>query len=229
MPNPYPADILSEDSSTIRQAAQIDFTDPDNQPGGDADFFQGWTSDDGTPANVEMNGGSLTGTSGTVEAVLSGDLDIVDLDSGAENTLRVTGLTGTAPNPSSAAAQTVEGDGGHGLNLIGTGQSGNGLAGVFVNGSGDEGIALQGNGAAGVGLYAVLLGSTNGAVIQAESTAAGSGLQLEVNGAGAGAADLLVQLNGTGLFVIANLPASDPHVAGAVYSGAAGALFISAG
>ena len=78
-------------------------------------------------------------------------------------------------------------------------------------------------------MYAVLLGSTGGAVIQSESTDAGPGLTLELNGAGTGIADLLLQLNGTGLFVIANLPATDPHVAGAVYSGAAGALFVSAG
>ena len=139
------------------------------------------------------------------------------------------GLLGTVAPSTGSAATKVQGTNGHGVNIIGSGDSGNDLAGVFVQGASDEGIALQGTGAAGVGMYAVLLGSTGGAVIQSESTDAGPGLTLELNGAGTGIADLLLQLNGTGLFVIANLPAADPHVAGAVYSGAAGALFVSAG
>lgn len=55
--NPYPAQILRDDGSVDRDGF-VDFTDPDNQPGGSG-LPTGWTQDDDDPSDVDSNGGYL--------------------------------------------------------------------------------------------------------------------------------------------------------------------------
>jgi hypothetical protein len=64
MANPYPANILRADE-TIDREGYVDFTDPDNQPGG-VGVPLGWTADDSNPANVTSNG-AADGSTGTLE------------------------------------------------------------------------------------------------------------------------------------------------------------------
>lgn len=77
MANPYPANVIADDGQ-VRIQGEIDFTDPDNRPGGGVNF-DGWTDDGGDPANVASNGGGLNLGGGLLfagSAAIATELDV---------------------------------------------------------------------------------------------------------------------------------------------------------
>lgn len=103
MPNPFPIAVTGSDGITTL-VGEATFTDADNQPGGDPDMFQGWTSDDANPANVASNDGDLDLDGGTLSAaagVFSGLTSAV----GTQTSPRTSGALPTQAFVSGTAAQ----------------------------------------------------------------------------------------------------------------------------
>lgn len=68
MGNPYPAEFLTSEGQ-VTEGGLLNFTDPDNIPGGGVDFL-GWTDDAADPANVASNDGSLDLGDGVLSALI---------------------------------------------------------------------------------------------------------------------------------------------------------------